>query len=84
MTILAILLFAALIIIAAIHLYWALGGFWPGHDEVSLARSVCRDDRYFGNAPGLVDYRCRDTDFFSRPVCRWLGFFSLPSPYQNF
>ena len=25
------------------HGYWALGGFWPGHNETSLARLVVGD-----------------------------------------
>lgn len=33
----AALLFAAL---AVLHLYWGLGGRWPGHDEASLAATV--------------------------------------------
>jgi hypothetical protein len=33
----AALLFAAL---AVLHLYWGLGGRWPGHDEASLAAMV--------------------------------------------
>jgi hypothetical protein len=26
--------------VAALHAYWALGGFWPGHDGKSLAAAV--------------------------------------------
>lgn len=26
--------------VALVHLYWAFGGSWPGHDETSLARAV--------------------------------------------
>jgi Protein of unknown function (DUF3995) len=29
-----------LLVIAALHLYWGLGGFWPGHDEASLVDMV--------------------------------------------
>ena len=36
----AIVLFAVIAAIAAIHVYWALGGLWPGSDEASLARKV--------------------------------------------
>jgi len=32
---------------AALHAYWALGGFWPGRDADSLARTVV------GGAPGM-------------------------------
>ncbi len=37
---------AAFAILAALHGYWALGGFWPGHDSESLARTVV------GSPPG--------------------------------
>ena len=33
-------LFAVLVAIAALHLYWAAGGMWPAHDEHGLARMV--------------------------------------------
>ena len=33
-------LFCILVLISALHLYWAIGGFWPGGDEKSLARTV--------------------------------------------
>jgi hypothetical protein len=39
-TVLALLLAATLVIIAAIHAYWGLGGHWPAQDERSLARTV--------------------------------------------
>jgi phosphate/sulfate permease len=29
-----------LCLVAAIHIYWALGGYWPGHDEASLVAMV--------------------------------------------
>ena len=34
--------------IAGLHGYWALGGFWPGHDPASLARTVV------GGRPGMA------------------------------
>ncbi len=40
MALLSGLLVAVLSIISAVHLYWALGGFWPGKDERTLTRSV--------------------------------------------
>ncbi len=40
MLVLTILLSAMLIAIAALHLLWALGCWWPVRDETSLARSV--------------------------------------------
>ncbi|SLN40628.1 DUF3995 domain-containing protein [Pseudooctadecabacter jejudonensis] len=40
MTILAGLASAGLVVIAAIHLLWALGFWWPIKDEASLARTV--------------------------------------------
>jgi hypothetical protein len=35
-----ILLVVGLMIIAAFHLHWGLGGFWPGTDETSLVEHV--------------------------------------------
>ena len=37
---LAFFLAAALSAIAALHIYWGLGGFWPGIDETSLVDMV--------------------------------------------
>lgn len=37
---LAVLLAATLLALAGIHLYWAFGGRWPGHDEASLVEHV--------------------------------------------
>lgn len=39
-TALAFLIFVVLTIVAVLHAYWAFGGRWPGHDELSLARTV--------------------------------------------
>lgn len=36
----ALLLAGLLGTISLLHLYWALGGVWPGHDTPSLARAV--------------------------------------------
>ena len=36
----AVFLACMLAAIALLHLYWALGGVWPGHDEQSLAQAV--------------------------------------------
>jgi hypothetical protein len=38
---------AAFLAIAGLHAYWALGGFWPGRDADSLARTVV------GGRPGM-------------------------------
>ncbi|WP_375280807.1 DUF3995 domain-containing protein [Pseudooctadecabacter sp.] len=40
MTALALLASAGMIVIAAIHLLWALGYWWPVKDEAALARTV--------------------------------------------
>lgn len=40
MTLLALLASAGLIVIAAVHLLWALGFWWPIKDEAELARTV--------------------------------------------
>lgn len=37
---LAVSIFVTLTIVALLHAYWAIGGRWPGHDELSLARTV--------------------------------------------
>jgi len=34
-------------VLAGLHLYWSVGGRWPGHDEESLARMVV------GGPPGM-------------------------------
>ena len=40
MDVLAIIQFLILALVAIVHFYWAIGGLWPGKDEVSLARTV--------------------------------------------
>lgn len=40
MTVLAFVLGAALTVIAALHVYWGIGGVWPGTDPKSCARAV--------------------------------------------
>jgi hypothetical protein len=37
---LALILAAALVVIAALHVYWGIGGVWPGTDQKSCARAV--------------------------------------------
>lgn len=39
-TLLAIAIFVILALTAALHVYWAAGGLWPGKDGASLARTV--------------------------------------------
>ena len=50
---LALLLAAALFALAGIHLYWGLGGRWPGHDEASMVEHVVGRTRGM-RAPGLL------------------------------
>ena len=50
---LALLLAAALFALAGIHIYWGLGGRWPGHDETSMVEHVVGRTRGM-RAPGLV------------------------------
>jgi len=38
--ILAVILAATLFALAGVHLYWAFGGRWPGHDEASMVEHV--------------------------------------------
>jgi len=40
MIVLAVSLSVVLLMAAALHLLWALGHFWPGHDEAALARAA--------------------------------------------
>jgi hypothetical protein len=40
MSLLAAALTLVLLAIAALHAYWGLGGFWPGTDAASCARTV--------------------------------------------
>ncbi len=40
MTPIALSMSAVLTLIAGLHVYWGIGGVWPGTDEASLARSV--------------------------------------------
>ncbi|ALL12173.1 DUF3995 domain-containing protein [Caulobacter henricii] len=37
---LAVILAGTLMALAGVHLYWAFGGRWPGHDEASLVEHV--------------------------------------------
>ena len=53
MTALALLASAGLIVIAAIHLLWALGYWWPIKDEAALARAVV-GTRGIARMPGAV------------------------------
>lgn len=50
---LAVVLAAALFALSAIHLYWGLGGRWPGHDEASMVEHVVGRTRGM-RAPGLL------------------------------
>jgi hypothetical protein len=50
---LALILAAALFALAGIHLYWGLGGRWPGHDEASMVEHVVGRTRGM-RAPGLL------------------------------
>jgi hypothetical protein len=50
---LALLVAAALFALAGIHLYWGLGGRWPGHDEASMVERVVGRTRGM-RAPGLL------------------------------
>jgi hypothetical protein len=45
MTWLAPILTAVLVAIAAIHIYWGLGGIWPARSAADLARAVVGDGR---------------------------------------
>ena len=40
MDILAMVIFSELAAVAALHVYWAFGGLWPGTDAESLVRTV--------------------------------------------
>ena len=51
---LAIILFCILMLIASAHFFWAVGGFWPGKDEVSLARTVIGEKNISRMPPRLL------------------------------
>ncbi len=53
MTLLALAVSTVLIVIAAVHLLWAIGYWWPIRDEVTLARSVV-GQRGITKMPGAV------------------------------
>lgn len=38
--VIAVVLFAVLFCVAAVHAYWAMGGLWPARNEAALARMV--------------------------------------------
>lgn len=40
MSLVAIALACILVVLAALHAFWGLGGIWPGTDEASCARAV--------------------------------------------
>lgn len=40
MTLVATLVALVLVLLAALHVYWGLGGVWPGTDEKSCARAI--------------------------------------------
>ncbi|MFC3723721.1 DUF3995 domain-containing protein [Neoaquamicrobium sediminum] len=40
MTLVAILVALVLVLLAALHVYWGLGGVWPGTDQKSCARAI--------------------------------------------
>lgn len=40
MTLVAAALFTVLVALSVLHVYWAVGGVWPGSDEASCARTV--------------------------------------------
>lgn len=48
---LAVLLGGVLFALAGVHLYWAFGGRWPGHDEASMVEHVVGRTRGM-RAPG--------------------------------
>jgi hypothetical protein len=50
---LTVLLAGTLFALAGIHLYWAFGGRWPGHDEASMVEHVVGRTRGM-RAPGLA------------------------------
>lgn len=40
MNIIALAVILVLVLLAAVHLYWGMGGRWPGHDDQSLVEMV--------------------------------------------
>ena len=57
---LVLLVAGVLFALAGLHLYWGLGGRWPGHDEVSLVeRIVGRTRGMRAPGPGFVNRPAR-------------------------
>ncbi|TGQ21500.1 DUF3995 domain-containing protein, partial [Mesorhizobium sp. M00.F.Ca.ET.216.01.1.1] len=40
MIILALIISLVLLLITTLHVYWGIGGIWPGTDQASCARAV--------------------------------------------
>ena len=84
MTVLAFALSAVLLLVTALHVYWGIGGVWPGHDAASCARAVV----------GTRDVREMPSTFacFAVAACLvlatlWplalMGVFATPFPQQG-
>lgn len=52
MSITGALLIFVLLLLAGLHLYWGVGGVWPGHDAESLRLTVVGTRR--GTMPGIA------------------------------
>jgi SAM-dependent methyltransferase len=53
-TVAAIAVATILGVLAALHVYWGMGGHWPGTDEESLVATVVGDPRALGQAAGSM------------------------------
>lgn len=71
----------SLLIIAALHVYWGLGGFWPATDSQSLARTVVGGPAGMQSPPA---WACFGVGLVlavaASLVLAFVGVFALPLP----
>jgi hypothetical protein len=76
--VLAVTLTVALLMAAGIHLLWALGHFWPGHDEAALARAAV-GTAGITRMPGAIPCALVTVALLFAAAWPWLGESSLRS-----
>lgn len=76
MIVLAVTLTVVLLMAAGIHLLWALGHFWPGHDQAALARAAV-GTAGITRMPGAVPCALVTVALLFAAAWPWLGDSSL-------